>query len=118
MAENKAAAYTIAGVAVVITGAGVVYYLSDPRRSISGQDKKRPSKKERRKAKQEREKEHTRSDAESAPVEAARAVTVESDPVEDIPQIDKSSVERLSVKVGFLQRHLCTFTLTHCVGAR
>lgn len=27
--ENKAVAYTIAGVAVVVTGAGVVYYLND-----------------------------------------------------------------------------------------
>lgn len=27
--ENKAVVYTIAGVAVVVTGAGVVYYLAD-----------------------------------------------------------------------------------------
>lgn len=27
--ENKAVVYTIAGVAVVVTGAGVVYYLTD-----------------------------------------------------------------------------------------
>lgn len=27
--ENKAVAYTIAGVAVVVTGAGVAYYLND-----------------------------------------------------------------------------------------
>jgi import receptor subunit TOM70 len=27
--ENKAVVYTIAGVAVVVTGAGVVYYLND-----------------------------------------------------------------------------------------
>jgi hypothetical protein len=29
VSENKAVVYTIAGVAVVVTGAGVVYYLSD-----------------------------------------------------------------------------------------
>lgn len=28
-AENKAVVYTIAGVAVVVTGAGVAYYLTD-----------------------------------------------------------------------------------------
>lgn len=28
--ENKAAVYTIAGVAVVVTGAGIVYYLNTP----------------------------------------------------------------------------------------
>ena len=29
VSENKAVVYTIAGVAVVVTGAGVVYYLND-----------------------------------------------------------------------------------------
>ena len=33
VSENKALVYTIAGVAVVVTSAGVVYYLSDTRRS-------------------------------------------------------------------------------------
>ncbi len=52
--ENKAIVYTIAGTAVVITGAGVVYYLSESRKtqkgpSVSGE--KRKSKKERRKEK-------------------------------------------------------------------
>ena len=55
--ENKAVVYTIAGVAVVVSGAGVVYYLSDSRkRSAAAEEKKRLSKKERRKAKQEKEK--------------------------------------------------------------
>ncbi len=52
--ENKAVVYTIAGVAVVISGAGVVYYLSDsrkgPKDSAQEQEKK-PSKKAKRKAK-------------------------------------------------------------------
>ena len=56
--ENKAIVYTIAGVAVVISGAGVVYYLTDarkgPREDVT-EDKKKQSKKERRKAKKERE---------------------------------------------------------------
>jgi len=56
--ENKAAVYTIAGVAVVVSGAGIIYYLSDSRkgaRDEGTEEKKRASKKERRKAKKERE---------------------------------------------------------------
>jgi len=59
--ENKAAVYTIAGVAVVVTGAGVVYYLSDSRRgprpaeSSAAEEKKKQSKKDRRKAKKQAE---------------------------------------------------------------
>jgi import receptor subunit TOM70 len=33
--ENKAVVYTIAGVAVVVTGAGVAYYLTDSVRAIT-----------------------------------------------------------------------------------
>ena len=55
--ENKAIVYTIAGVAVVVSGAGVVYYLSDSRqKSAATEEKKRLSKKERRKAKQGKDK--------------------------------------------------------------
>ena len=49
--ENKAVVYTIAGVAVVVTGAGVVYYLSDSRKESRSDTERRASKKERRKAK-------------------------------------------------------------------
>lgn len=57
--ENKTIVYTIAGVAVVIAGTGVVYYGSDSRKSsreLDTDEKKRASKKERRKAKKEKEK--------------------------------------------------------------
>lgn len=66
--ENKAIVYTIAGVAVVISGAGVVYYLSDSRKagtSNATEEKKRASKKERRKAKKEKEREQEPPAAES-----------------------------------------------------
>lgn len=58
VSENKAVVYTIAGVAVVISGAGVIYYLSDSRndsRDEGTDGNKRASKKERRRAKKERE---------------------------------------------------------------
>ena len=68
--ENKAVVYTIAGVAVVVSGAGVAYYLSDSKKGSkegAAEDRKRLSKKERRKAKQEKEKEKTAPEAEAAP---------------------------------------------------
>lgn len=54
VSENKAVAYTIAGTVVVVTGAGVVYYLSDSRKKQSPSTP-RKSKKERRKEKKEAE---------------------------------------------------------------
>ena len=96
--ENKAIVYTIAGVAVVVSGAGVIYYLSDTGSADS--EKKRPSKKERRKAKQEREKDQTQpTQSPSSVKETSRSATVESDPLEGIPPIDESSVERFSSEV-------------------
>lgn len=49
--ENKAIAYTIAGVVVVASGAGIVYYNSNSKQNTPETDKKRSSKKEKRKAK-------------------------------------------------------------------
>ena len=54
--ENKAIVYTIAGTAVVITGAGAIYYLSDSRRSNgTPSTEKKKSKKERRNEKKKAE---------------------------------------------------------------
>lgn len=53
--ENKAVVYTIAGVVVVVTGAGAVYYLSEPKPPKSTQPRK--SKKERRLEKKKAEEE-------------------------------------------------------------
>ena len=72
--ENKAVVYTIAGVAVVVSGAGVIYYLSDSRKSDkleAAEEKKRASKKERRKAK--KGKERGQPDAREAPKQAGKA---------------------------------------------
>ena len=67
--ENKAVVYTIAGVAVVASGAGVAYYISESRKGpqdAGAEEKKRLSKKERRKAKQEKEKEKSQPEAKVA----------------------------------------------------
>ena len=67
--ENKALVYTIAGVAVVVTSAGVVYYLSDSKdHAAAPSGEKKKTKKERRKEKKkaEEEKKAEKSAAEDA----------------------------------------------------
>ena len=64
--ENKAIVYTIAGVAVAITGAGVAYHLSDSGSKDSGTEKKRSTKEKKRKAKQEKDKSQGQSDSRQA----------------------------------------------------
>jgi import receptor subunit TOM70 len=59
VSENKAVVYTIAGVAVVVTGAGVVYYLNDSSKSTPPAPKK--SKNQRRKEKKKAEEEKAAS---------------------------------------------------------
>ena len=65
--ENKAVVYTIAGVAVVVTGAGVVYYLQDSSSQPKPTGEKRKSKKERRKEKKEAEEAKTKAQQKPAP---------------------------------------------------
>ena len=122
--ENKALVYTITGVAIVVTGAGVAYYLTDSRRASAtsaADGKRKTSKKERRKAKKEKEKEEPEKDttAREQPTESGMAIqtaaedtanrmgseakekqpTVESEPLEALPQVDESTVGSLSEQV-------------------
>lgn len=123
--ENKAAVYTIAGVTVLVTGAGVAYYLTDsvgdmmhllmstsaglanvskkPPRAGSDDGAKKLSKKERRKQKEALKKAMTvDKDAEKAePVlqEAQPEATPKTLPVEasdDLPAIDETTVISMS----------------------
>ncbi|RYP30453.1 hypothetical protein DL767_006264 [Monosporascus sp. MG133] len=87
--ENKAIVYTIAGVAVVFTGAGVVYYLNSDS-TLKASAEPRLSKKERRKRKDaERQAEAQRAAAPS-PDSKQKAATVES--VDELPEIDENTV--------------------------
>lgn len=100
VSENKAVVYTIAGVAVVVTGAGAVYYVQS-----SGQESRdgapKLSKKERRKRKQvERESDVDKSGpaTEKSPASGSTqppAAKVES-AADDLTEIDEDSVSRLS----------------------
>ncbi|KAI9900310.1 hypothetical protein N3K66_004572 [Trichothecium roseum] len=87
--ENKTAVYTIAGVAVVITGAGAVYYLKSDSKDNGGP---KLSKKERRKRK-EAERKATDSSSKTAPTQPqAASVATES----ELPDIDENSVQSLT----------------------
>ena len=61
VSENKAIVYTVAGVAVVVTGAGVVYYLSDSNKSAKTSA---PSPTEKKKSKNQRRKEKKKAEEE------------------------------------------------------
>ncbi|KAM4066248.1 tetratricopeptide repeat domain-containing protein [Hirsutella rhossiliensis] len=87
VSDNKAVVYTIAGVAVVVTGAGVVYYLnSDSKQKADSTPKL--SKKERRKRK-EAERKATESKDSPAPSQSKTA-SVQSE--SELPDINETSV--------------------------
>jgi len=101
VSEHKAVVYTIAGVAVVVTTAGAVYYIknnSEPKDSAP-----RPSKKERRKKKQaEREAEEKAKAASQqraagpTPAEASQSQAAKVESADDLPEIDETTVLSLS----------------------
>ncbi|KAK3942326.1 mitochondrial outer membrane 72K protein [Diplogelasinospora grovesii] len=101
VSENKAVVYTIAGVAVVVTGAGAVYYInksSEPKDTAP-----RPSKKERRKRKQaEKEAEADKTaaapqeNAEAGPSQPPKVAAVEVS--DELPEIDENTVLGFSEK--------------------
>ncbi|KAG5982759.1 TOM (translocase of outer membrane) complex component [Claviceps digitariae] len=92
ISENKAVVYTIAGVAVVVTGAGAVYYLNSDSKPKSDSTPKL-SKKERRKRKEaERKAAETK---ESSPAESqTKTTSIESE--DDLPEINQESVKNLT----------------------
>ncbi|KAH6840747.1 hypothetical protein B0I37DRAFT_399808 [Chaetomium sp. MPI-CAGE-AT-0009] len=93
VSEHKAVVYTIAGVAVVVTTAGAVYYISN---GPSQDTTPKLSKKERRKRKQaerDAEKGTPAKDAVS-PATAGKAPSVES--ADELPEIDEAFVQGLT----------------------
>ncbi|KAI9048606.1 hypothetical protein LZ554_007438 [Drepanopeziza brunnea f. sp. 'monogermtubi'] len=93
-AENKAVVYTIAGVAVVVSGAGVAYYLTDSKPNTAGRDSPKKPKKEKRRKKDEEKK---AADPEKGTPKAERkAPTVET--VEELPEVSELTVGNLSEK--------------------
>ncbi|KAG9239636.1 hypothetical protein BJ875DRAFT_531595 [Amylocarpus encephaloides] len=90
--ENKAVVYTIAGVAVVVTGAGVVYYLNDSTPTPVRDTPKKASKREKRRKKDEEKKP---ADLEKGTTEPKpKTPTVEV--ADELPEIDETTVGNLS----------------------
>lgn len=94
-ADNKVAAWTIAGATVIVTG-GTIYYLSRP---ADAQEAEKKAKKERRKAKRkdgEKTTEQSRAEEASQTASAPKAATVDEAPTEELPQVTEQSVSDLS----------------------
>lgn len=91
VSENKAVVYTIAGVAVVVTGAGVVYYLNDSNKDTTP----KLSKKERRKRK-EADRKAAESPEATTSTEASqpKPATVQSE--SELPEVDEQIVATLT----------------------
>ncbi|RYP20520.1 hypothetical protein DL765_002765 [Monosporascus sp. GIB2] len=87
--ENKAIVYTIAGVAVVFTGAGVVYYLNSDS-TLKASAEPRLSKKERRKRKEAERQADAQRAAAPSPDSKQKAAAVES--IDELPEIDENTV--------------------------
>ncbi|RDW91241.1 mitochondrial protein-like protein import receptor tom70 [Coleophoma crateriformis] len=92
--ENKAVVYTIAGVAVVVTGAGVAYYLTDSK-SSSADSKDTPKKASKSKRKKKDEKKGADLEKGTAPQDTKpKAPAAET--TEELPEVDESTVGNLS----------------------
>lgn len=87
--ENKVAAWTIAGVTVVVVG-GTVYYLSQPPKQS---DPGKKTKKDRRKAKKDAQK--AAEQGQGSPTAAPKAATVELD-VDELPEVTEETVNLMS----------------------
>ncbi|KAI0870333.1 mitochondrial precursor protein [Hypoxylon argillaceum] len=96
--ENKALVYTIAGVAVVVTGAGVVYYLNGDVTSKAPSTPRLSKRERRRKKEAERQAEAGEKAAAPAP-EQPKPAAVES--ADELPDIDETTVTALTAQ----QRH-------------
>ncbi|KAE8354808.1 hypothetical protein BDV28DRAFT_130178 [Aspergillus coremiiformis] len=97
VSENKALVYTIAGVAVVVTSAGVVYYLSDssrPDQPPQPTEKPKKSKSQRRKEKEEKKRAEEKEKAKAAAVQDEKKKAEEAP--EELPEVDETTVEQLS----------------------
>ncbi|KAA8569155.1 hypothetical protein MFRU_004g00080 [Monilinia fructicola] len=90
--ENKAVVYTIAGVAVVVSGAGVAYYLLDSKDSTSTQSVPKKSKEKRRRKKDEKKE----ADVEKGTTPSATKPKSPVETADELPEVDETTVGGLS----------------------
>lgn len=97
--EHKGVVYTVAGLTLVVSAGGVIYYLSDEKKDGSAptpSSNKKKTKRDKRRAKERAEKEAAKEQEVTAePKKASVAPAVE----EELPQVDESSVGGLSEEV-------------------
>ncbi|KAK7535167.1 mitochondrial precursor proteins import receptor [Phyllosticta citribraziliensis] len=92
--EHKAVVYTIAGVTVLVTGAGAVYYFTSDNSSSkpeTPQSKKNKKQKERKRAKKAAEEEKAREEA-----TATKKPSVSDESEEELPEVDEATAAALS----------------------
>ena len=98
--ENKGVVYTVAGLTLVVSAGGVIYYLTDDKKDAgapSPSANKKKAKREKRRAKERAEKEAAKEQEATAaePKKASVAPAVE----DELPHVDESSVVSLSDEV-------------------
>ncbi|KAG9699602.1 hypothetical protein KCU95_g1490, partial [Aureobasidium melanogenum] len=95
--EHKAAVYTIAGVTLVATGAGIYYYTSEsaptPQDLEAAAEKKR-ARKENKKAKKNAQREQKSPSPETKSQEKPQGASVQSE--DDVPEVTESTLASLS----------------------
>ncbi|KAJ4349429.1 TOM (translocase of outer membrane) complex component [Didymosphaeria variabile] len=95
--EHKGVVYTVAGLTLVVSAGGVIYYLSDDKKdtgSPSPSSNKKKTKRDKRRAKERAEKEAAKEQEEVAaePKKASVAPAIE----DELPHVDESTVGSLS----------------------
>jgi mitochondrial import receptor subunit TOM70 len=95
--ENKAVVYTIAGVTLIVTGAGVYYYLSTDKSSKPAQTSS--SKKRSKNKKKAKKDDDTASKAESSKFEAPSASVTSGDLPVDVEELTDEYIASLSEHV-------------------
>ncbi|TKX20888.1 mitochondrial import receptor subunit tom70 [Elsinoe australis] len=93
-ADNKSTVYTLAGVTLVVTSAGAIYYLSSSTPSDEASAEKRKARKEKKKAKKDVEKGEKSTPEKQATTAKPPTATVEAE--EELPQVTEESVGALS----------------------
>ncbi|KAF9729573.1 TOM (translocase of outer membrane) complex component [Paraphaeosphaeria minitans] len=94
--EHKGVVYTVAGLTLVVSAGGVIYYLSDDRKDTGAQSpstNKKKTKREKRRAKERAEKEAAK---EQETVPEPKTATVAPAVEDELPHVDESTVGSLS----------------------
>ncbi|KAF2185982.1 mitochondrial precursor protein [Zopfia rhizophila CBS 207.26] len=98
--EHKGVVYTVAGITLVVTAGGVIYYLSDSKDASapgSTTSNKRKNKRDRRKAKKEAEKEAAKEENNTGGTETKQA-SVTTAAEDELPEVDENIVATLSAE--------------------